>query len=213
MGRHPLILLNDLPEQDVALYGVREYPTGGSVAWLRWGDALMGFDWIFGGPRMVMPALWCFDADNDGQEEVVAVTCGGTGTGVSIDVLHIVEKNENGILTDYSFPSELWQDRLSELLDFLVIGDTAYAVLGEERVDITCQLPIAPGELDGLNTSSTCRFGTGYPDSMDIHFSGSVGIHAEKIAGNVYVADISASVFYADGEFILSDFHLDSLNN
>lgn len=176
------------------------------------GDALAEFDWTFGGPSMVRPALWCFDADSDGQEEVVAVTCGGTGTGVSIDILHIVEKNEDGDLTDYTFPAELWQDQLSELLDFTVISGTAYAILGEELVDITPQLPVAPEELDGLNTGLICRFDAEYPDSVDIDFDGSVGIDAEEIGGNVYVADISASVSYADGTFTLSNFHLDSIN-
>lgn len=208
----PVGKLIELPEKEVALYGVGVYPAGGSVAWLRWGDALAEFDWTFGGPGMVRPALWCFDADSDGQEEVVAVTCGGTGTGVSIDILHIVEKNEDGDLTDYTFPAELWQDQLSELLDFTVISGTAYAILGEELVDITPQLPVAPEELDGLNTGLICRFDAEYPDSVDIDFDGSVGIDAEEIGGNVYVADISASVSYADGTFTLSNFHLDSIN-
>lgn len=212
-GSGPLVLLAELPEQDVALYGMREYPAGGNVVWLCWGDALAEFDWNFGAPPLTMPALWCFDADNDGQEEVVAVTCGGTGTGIYIEVLHMVGKNEDGKLTDHTFPVELWQDQLSELLDFAVISDTAYAVLGEEAVDITGQLPIAPEELNGLNTGAICRFGVGYPDSMDIYFNGSAGIRAEKIASNVYVADISAAVSYADGTFTLSDFHLHSFDD
>lgn len=208
----PVGKLIELPGKDVALYGVGVYPAGGSVAWLRWGDSLAEFDWTFGGPSMVRPALRCFDADSDGQEEVVAVTCGGTGTGVSIDILHIVEKNEDGDLTDYTFPAELWQEQLSELLDFTAISGTAYAILGEELVDITRQLPVAPEELNGLNTGLICRFDVEYPDSVDIYFGGSVGIDAEKIAG-VYVAGISASVSYADGVFTLSNFHLDSMNN
>lgn len=209
----PVGKLIELPEKDVALYAVRVYPAGGSVAWLRWGDALAEFDWTFGGPHMVMPDLQCFDVDNDGQEEVVAVTCGGTGTGVSIDVLHIVEENEEGILTDYIFPEELWGERMRSLLDTAAIDDRLYGVLGEELVDITRQLPagLLPAEVKGLGTGAiagfdleTCRDGCG-----DIRFCGSACLDADGY-NDCYVADLTASVTYEDGIFTLSDFHLDS---
>lgn len=34
------------------------------------------------------------------------VCCYGSGTGVSIEQLHIVEKNEDGTLTDYRLPED-----------------------------------------------------------------------------------------------------------
>lgn len=180
----PVGKLIELPEKDVALYAVRVYPAGGSVAWLRWGDALAEFDWTFGGPHMVMPDLQCFDVDNDGQEEVVAVTCGGTGTGVSIDVLHIVEENEEGILTDYIFPEELWGERMRSLLPAEVKG-------------------LGTGAIAGFDLE-TCRDGCG-----DIRFCGSACLDADGY-NDCYVADLTASVTYEDGIFTLSDFHLDS---
>ena len=102
-------LLAELPEQDVALYGVRDH-RGDDRALLRWEDSLAEFDWNFGGPLIVEPRLWCWDADDDGQDEVVLVNHVGSGTGVSIEELHIVEKNEDGTLADYAFPEELWRD-------------------------------------------------------------------------------------------------------
>ena len=211
----PVGKLIELPEKDVALYGVGVYPAGGSVAWLRWGDALAEFDWIFGGPRMVMPALWCFDADNDGQEEVVAVTCGGSGTGVSIDVLHIVEENEEGILTDYTFPEKLWGEQMPNLLATEIINNRLYGVLGEELVDITRQLPegMLPEEVKGLGTGTfagfdieTYRNGCG-----DILFCGGACLDADGY-NYWYVADLTASVAYENGIFSLSAFHLNSFN-
>lgn len=137
MGK-PVAKLAELPEQDAAFYAVEE--DSSYWALLRWGGSLAEFDWSFGGPLIVEPRLWCRDVDGDGQEEIVLVNHVGSGTGVSIEELHIVEKNLDGTLTDYAFPEELWQEDLSSLLDTAVTADRTFAVLGEELVDITRQL-------------------------------------------------------------------------
>lgn len=203
-------LLAELPEQDVMLYGVRD-DQGDDHALLRWGGSLAEFDWSFGGPLIVEPRLWCWDVDDDGQEEVVLVNHVGSGTGVSIEELHIVEKNEDGTLTDYAFPKELWQEDLSSLLDTAVSDERTFAVLGEELVDITRQLPenLEPGVLWGLGTGSVAGFDTDWPRGADIRFSGSACLDGDGYY-NWYVADISAYVSYAGGVFTLSDFHLNS---
>lgn len=64
----PVGLLSQLPDQEVALYGVTK--DSGSTALLRWGDALAEFDWSFGGPQVVEPRLQCWDALS-GQLSVV----------------------------------------------------------------------------------------------------------------------------------------------
>ena len=203
-------LLAELPEQDVMLYGVRD-DRGDDHALLRWGGSLAEFDWSFGGPLIVEPRLWCWDVDGDGQEEVVLVNHVGSGTGVSIEELHIVEKNEDGTLIDYAFPEELWQEDLSSLLDTAVSDERTFAVLGEELVDITRQLPedLEPEVLWGLGTGSVAGFDTDWPRGADIRFSGSACLDGDGYY-NWYVADISAYVSYASGVFTLSDFHLNS---
>ena len=202
--------LAELPEQDVALYGVRGYQDD-DRALLRWGGSLAEFDWSFGGPMIVEPRLWCWDVDDDGQDEVVLVNHVGSGTGVSIEELHIVEKNQDGTLTDYTFPGKLWQKDLPSLLDTATTGDRTFAVLGEELVDITRQLPenLEPEVLWGLSTGSVAGFDTDWPRGADIRFSGSVCLDADGY-NSWYVADISAYVSYAGGVFTLSDLHLNS---
>ena len=194
-------------EQDAAFYAVEE--DSSYWALLRWGGSLAEFDWSVGGPLSVEPRLWCRDVDGDGQEEIVLVNHVGSGTGVSIEELHIVEKNLDGTLTDYAFPEELWQEDLSSLLDTAVTADRTFAVLGEELVDITRQLPenLDPEVLRGLGTGSVARFDTDWPDSGGIRFNGSACLDADGYY-YWYVADISAYVSYAGGVFTLSDFHL-----
>lgn len=215
-AQQPVGKLIELPEQGVALYGVA-YPTGVDVAWLQWGDTLAEFDWNFGGPQIVMPSLWCFDVDDDGQEEVVAVTCGGIGTGVFINELHIVEKNGDGTLTDYRLPEELPGERLSALLSTAVLGDRTYVVLGEELTEITRRLPetLAPEDIHGLVTGDWIKFSADIqqPDALPvIRLSAGAWLDAATLAA-WYVADISAAVGYADGTYTLSEFHLNSMDN
>ena len=203
-------LLAELPEQDVALYGVRDH-RGDDRALLRWEDSLAEFDWNFGGPLIVEPRLWCWDADDDGQDEVVLVNHVGSGTGVSIEELHIVEKNEDGTLADYVFPEELWRDQLSALLTLVKGNNRVWVSLGRELVDITSQLPenLEPETLRGLGTGNVAGFDTDWPRGADIRFSGSVCLDADGY-NSWYVADISAYVSYAGGVFTLSDLHLNS---
>ena len=203
-------LLAELPEQNVALYGVRDR-RGDDRALLRWGGSLAEFDWSFGGPLTVEPRLWCWDADDDGQDEVVLVNHVGSGTGVSIEELHIVEKNEDGTLADYAFPEELWRDQLSALLTLVKGNNRVWVSLGRELVDITSQLPenLEPETLRGLGTGNVAGFDTDWPRGADIRFSGSVCLDADGY-NSWYVADISAYVSYAGGVFTLSDLHLNS---
>ena len=203
-------LLAELPEQDVALYGVRDH-RGDDRALLRWEDSLAEFDWNFGGPLTVEPRLRCWEADDDGQDEVVLVNHVGSGTGVSIEELHIVEKNEDGTLADYAFPEELWRDQLSALLTLVKGNNRVWVSLGRELVDITSQLPenLEPETLRGLGTGNVAGFDTDWPRGADIRFSGSVCLDADGY-NSWYVADISAYVSYAGGVFTLSDLHLNS---
>ena len=209
-NQDPVGLLAELPEQDVALYGVRDH-RGDDRALLRWEDSLAEFDWNFGGPLIVEPRLWCWDADDDGQDEVVLVNHVGSGTGVSIEELHIVEKNEDGTLADYAFPEELWRDQLSALLTLVKGNNRVWVSLGRELVDITSQLPenLEPETLRGLGTGNVAGFDTDWPRGADIRFSGSVCLDADGY-NSWYVADISAYVSYAGGVFTLSDLHLNS---
>lgn len=208
-GRSPVAKLAELPEQDAAIYGVAKEQ--GTAMLLRWGDSLAEFDWNYGGPQIAGPQLRYWDVDDDGQDEVVLVNHIGSGTGVSLDELHIVEKQEDGTLTDYVFPEKLWGEQLASLLGTAAVSGRTFAVLGEELVDITRHLPegLEPEALRGLGTGSIARFETDCSDGTDIRFSGSACLDADGFY-YCYVADLSADVSYADGVYTLSNFHLDS---
>lgn len=214
----PVGLLAELPERELSLYGVTKWLD--SSALLRWGDSLAEFSWSFGGPLIVGPQLWCWDVDSDGQEEVVVINHVGSGTGTSIEELHVVKKDGDGTLTDYCFPESLWQEDLSGLLSVVSDGDRTYTVLGADLVDLTDEIQTQFPDLNlaMIEDASTGRWanfsvqsGTD-GDGSDLFFTGSAMLEGREIPYDWYAAEITAAISYENGIFTLSDFHLNSLS-
>ncbi len=189
-------------------------------ALLRWGDSLAEFSWSFGGPLIVEPQLWCWDVDSDGQEEVVVINHVDSGTGTSIEELHVVKKDGDGTLTDYCFPESLWQEDLSGLLSVVSDGDRTYTVLGADLVDLTdeiqTQFPdLNPAMIEDTSTGRWANFsvqsGTD-GNGSDLFFTGSAMLEGREIPYDWYAAEITAAISYENGIFTLSDFHLNSLS-
>lgn len=192
---------------DAALYGLAG---GEDRLLLRWGDALAEFDWPYRTPRTVDPRLWQVDADGDGAGELAVVCYSGSGTGVSIEQLHIVDKNEDGTLRDHCFPNDLWQEQFSRKLSVQTAEGRVFAVLGRELCDISEELDfLDPDLITGMDTGNTIGFRV---EDGRICCLGTARITAEGYADGWYVAGLSADVSYKDGIFTLDHFHLDSLD-
>lgn len=80
----------------------------------------------------------------------------GSGTGVSVWELHIVERSADGALTGYTLPCAAWE-ALSPLLRVEENGGRWYAMLGRELVDITDRLP-EDAEPEGLRCGDYIHF-------------------------------------------------------
>lgn len=196
---------------DAALYGLAGEE---SRLLLRWGDTLAEFNWLYRTPRTVAPQLWQVDADGDGVQELAAVCYSGSGTGVSIQQLHIVERNEDGTLTDYCLPEDiLCGERLTQALRTETVGDRTFAVLGRELLEITDMIEDrAPPQ--GLIAGSIVEFDVDPDDPYGalIRFRGSAWLEGEDYLPTAwYGADISAQVLYENGTFTLSGLHLDGI--
>lgn len=204
----PVAMLAELPEQDAAFYAVED--DSGYWALLRWDGSLAEFDWEFATPQCVEPRMWCFDADNDKQDELIVDCYWASGTGVAIHELHIVEKNEDGTLTDHCLPRTMFDD-LSSAMRTEVVNGRAYAVLGTELVDITEHLPedVDLADMEGLIAGDIVYFEM-IPDSDwgRIRFLGSAWLDGIFPPTLGYVVDITANVAYKDGVFTLSGIHL-----
>ena len=204
-------LLAEDPEKAAALYLVEE--NSERTLLIRWEDSLAEFSWSLGGPLLADPQFQCWDVDSDGQDEVIVINSIGSGTGVSVDELHVVEKSQDGTLTDNCFPAPLWQDDLSGLLSAAVIGNRTYAILGTELVDITADAAYGDPETLQYGTGSIANFSASPPAEASggvLSFRGAFLIAWEGHASGSYAADITACISYENGTFTLSEFHLDS---
>lgn len=188
--------------ENAALY----VPTGQrdlETALIHWGTSLAEFDWvIFCGPNIIPPWLVCLDFDNNGEDELIVICHIGTGTGVSIDELHILEKAPDGSLTNYTFPESLWQEQFPALFDTAQIHGRTFAMLGHELVEF---------EQEGLDlkTASSGLIAQFNQEGWSgLQFQGAFCLNLPGRHSPCYQARTSAQVTYQNGMFTLQDFHL-----
>ncbi len=202
-------LLAELPEANAAFYGL-----DWDKALIRWGDSVAEFDWPWLTPRQILPRLYCFDLDHDWEDELIVVCHPGTGTGVSIDDLHVLEKNLDGTLTDYALPREFFSEDMSEALSVRTLNGRTYSILGAELVDVTSLLPedAAPENIEGFCTGDIINFAiTPEPEFNweHIRVRSAASLCGEGFSPTLsYAAEVDAVVLYQDGVFTLSQIHL-----
>ena len=194
-------LLAEAPEADAAFYGLPYSEDAHETALIRWGDSLAEFGWDFLTPRRFLPRMAVMDLDGDGKDELIVLTYVGSGTGVSIYDLHVLEKNPDGTLTDYTMPGSLWQERLPPLLRFVQTDGRNFLILGRELLEIDME-HVLGGQM-GPSAGWIANFRL-LPEEHAIQLLGAVDLWKTTN----YVADYTADVGYRDGVFTLSGFHL-----
>lgn len=97
-------LIAELPKEDIYLYGMK--PTG---VVLKYGDKIQLFNWRYTTPRFILPVLNKYDLNRDGEDEIVCVLNVDSGTGVSIDEIHVLKFDGTSGYVDYMFSDYLEQ--------------------------------------------------------------------------------------------------------
>ena len=194
-------LLAEAHEAGAAFYGLPYSENAHETALIRWGNSLAEFDWDFLTPRRFLPRMAVMDLDGDGKDELIVLTYVGSGTGVSIYDLHVLEKNPDGTLTDYAMPGSLWQERLPPLLRFVQTDGRNFLILGRELLEIDME-HVLEGQMEpSAGWIANFRL---LPEEHAIQLLGAVDLWKTTN----YVADYTADVGYRDGVFTLSGFHL-----
>ena len=194
------LLLAELPEADAAFYSLED-----EKVLIRWEDCTVEFDWLSLTPRQIPPWLDCFDIDGDQENELLVACYIGSGTGVSIEELHILEKGPEKTMTAYTFPEILWQEKVPKLFHAAEISGRTFAVLGRELVEFD------GGGLD-LETASSGLIAEFCKECKNgwngLQFRGRFCLSQPDRAYPCYVAETSAQILYENGMFTLQDFHL-----
>lgn len=191
------MLLAELEEENAALYALDD-----DTVLVCWEDNLAEFDWLYLTPRQILPRLFFFDIDGDWEDELAVICYVGSGTGISVEELHILEKGPDGTLTAYTFPESLWKEELPKLFDTTELGGKTFAILGHELVEFD-------GEGLDLETASSGLIAEFSQENWGgLQFWGAFCLSPPDSAAPCYVAKTSAEILYKDGVFTLQDFHL-----
>lgn len=193
-------LLAELPEANAAFYGL-DY----EKALIRWGNSLAEFDWLYATPRCVLPQIWQFDVDGDWQNELIIDCYVDGGTSVSIEELHILEKNADNTLTAYTLPETVWRDQIREQAALSFDGNRGYLSFGRDMVEFDTSGVPEEALKKPVETREVASFEVSRKNMM---LKGAFCLDRESREGLQYIADYSTSVTYLDGAFMLTDFHL-----
>ncbi|SFB49915.1 hypothetical protein SAMN05216312_110162 [Cohnella sp. OV330] len=202
-----------IPEKDVYLYADTE-----TAAVLAVGDARQTMDWTYSTVRGVTPVLTLGDYDHDGEDELAAVLELGSGTGLLIDELHVVELAgmEAGAsgerpFADHAFQEEDYLAQLGDALSFekvdkdgkwfgeIAIGDRTYEV----DLDAFVREHVAEALGKELGYGAIVYFRA---EDEGLTFQAAVGLRIDGFAEPQYIGDITASVSYDAGKFKLGNF-------
>lgn len=201
-----------LVEHDIYLYPTKN--EDGVI--LKYKDVTQKMDWIYITPRLILPTLQLFDFDSDGNDELAVVLNIGSGTGISIDELHIVEiskltsDNEQTFI-DHKFDSNDYIKLVEDAMTFkkmykndilfaeIVIANHTYEVslselvewFGEEKIE----QHLVIGNIVYFELVEN-----------DILFTAAVGITIEDVFDPQYIGEIKAKVNYINDTFSLSDY-------
>ena len=202
----PLALLAEIPEQEMALYGVADRDAPHVL--FRWGDTLAEFpDWVIYTPKSVTPELLALDLDGDGAAEPV-VSCFQGGNQVSRYALHVLQQSSD-TLTDCQLPESLYEEQLSALLTLSGSGETLTISLGSQSIEAALPEGVQAETLEHLWTGA---FVSWSEDGGVLWLEDRPALYPENsaLASVVSMAVLSARVFLSDGQFTLSDMTLQS---
>ena len=202
----PLALLAEIPEQEMALYGVADRDAPHVL--FRWGDTLAEFpDWVIYTPKSLTPELLALDLDGDGAVEPV-VSCFQGGNQVSRYALHVLQQSR-GTLTDSQLPDSLYEEQLSALLTLSGSGEMLTISLGSQSIEAALPEGVQAETLEHLWTGA---FVSWSEDGGVLWLEDRPALYPENsaLASVVSMAVLSARVFLSDGQFTLSDMTLQS---
>lgn len=211
--------LAEIPESQVVLYsGEKE----GVI--LAVGDSRRVFNWNYMTPRLVMPQMQIADFDGNGTDELMVILCMGSGTGVSVYELHIVDIYKEALSAggpaEIRKPEEFrdnifkgYEALLDQAVDF-----TSYTKDGQLRGDVTVAGKTSTVSLMEFQGDDSGKLDErpAFGSIVNFEAEGSritakfgLGVTAERHVSPAYVGMVLADVNYADGNFTMAHFHFE----
>jgi len=204
-------LLAEIPEAEAALYaGERD----GVV--LYWGDKVSAFDWSYMTPRGIMPRMYLDDFDGDEEQELAVILYNGSGAGISVEELHIVDKSDAG-LEDRVFDQESCIRQLREAVDLQLSVQPEGRLIGKLRVGDQVYEAVMPfddpDEFDAVSDFLVLGNVVSFEWSENgIQGVFGAAVHKENSADIRYFGYFHADVLYRDGDFELVNLRFEAIS-
>ena len=195
-------LIASIPEKEIFLYGIK--PNSGVI--LKSGDRSFYYDWAYLTPRFILPEIFLNDFDKDDQEELAVILYIGSGTGVSVEELHIIEISEDENFKDYLFKQDDYLSQIDKLVEFKSFTKnnktTAELIIDEKVYPLNLDEQEKDNSISGTVFSNIVRFSV---DDGKINAEFGVGIGYDSFPTPVPVGTLHADVLFRDGEFTLKN--------
>lgn len=193
--KYPLVA--SIPDKDIYLYGADD----GVI--LRQVDILKPLEWVYLTPRFILPRIVAEDIDNDGVEEILCILYVGSGTGISIEELHILEPDDTEIYRDLMFLPDDYINQLHDLISFQYDKENnkLYYIVDEEDIEFD-----APIEFTDFNFQSIYYgFIIYFYYENEIIMEIAPEYYLKGRTAPFYFNRITAKVIYEDENFTITD--------
>ncbi|TXK71715.1 hypothetical protein [Paenibacillus sp. N3.4] len=207
-------LLSSIPDRNVYLFV--DYS---DKVVLQIGERKQKFNWSYATPRLIMPSLQFHDYDMDGNDELAVVLNVGSGTGISLYELHMIEIAKEQTLSgdlnsepfkDYTFSANDYLNQLREVVGFKTMTKAGQLIgqvfLGKNihTINLTEYQSEGFSKIkDDLALGNIVHFQT---DNNKLTAEIGIGMIIENVAEPQYIGYLYADVNYKAGKFRLSNF-------
>ncbi|MCR8659877.1 hypothetical protein [Paenibacillus endoradicis] len=187
---------------------------------LQINDQSYTYNWTGMTPRGILPSMALEDFDRDGQDELAVILYVGSGTGISISELHMLEINQVGDVQqvyEYLYQPDQYISELQEKASIrlfeqasLLKGELAF---GENSFEVDLQDLQAPdyGTInDTLIWGNITEFSV---EDQQLIGTFGVAVGAEKIVSPIYIGKLNTVISYKDGEFTMSQYEFEEYEN
>jgi hypothetical protein len=207
-------LIAAIPEKGIYLYDTKK-----DQLILKVGENEHYYSWAWMTPRFILPEIRLSDYDADGKDELSVILYIGSGTGVSVEELHIIEIPEEGIITDKQsssansdyFKDQIFKDYSSQLNK--AVHFKTFMNTGKLMGRITIGTKTYTIDLKELQSKEYGKIGNSINFDNIVGFSSDnnkltaefgFGVTSKNIASPNYIGNINADVVYKNGTFKLS---------
>lgn len=205
-------VLAQIPDKGIYLYGEENGVT------LQVGEKEHYYEWLYMTPRGIEPRMSLADYDGDGKDELSIILYIGSGTGVSVEELHIIEiYDEQGSFNDNVFGYESYIEQMDK-----AIGYKMFTSEGRLMAEISTPVEAYTVSLEAFDNEDFGKIDEDLCYGLIVSFSEEkgklsaefgVGITSEFVVSPCYFGSVFGDVDYEDGVFKLKNLRFKDLKD